>query len=178
MTKWAVVVAVLVFSLLALFPLSMHVADPFFTHPYEARFEVPVMLLFPEHVEVRWVNNIAEVAPPPIGTPYTFAIPRDRQQWVEQQIRLAPPPRPGSFWRLRIHQLGSDTQRVELEAYRDGFTGLIYDAHKASITPVAYRRAGPGAALLYLLINVGLSCVLSIIVLVAMHFAQSRRSRA
>jgi len=178
MTKW-VVVAVFVLSLFGLFPLSIHVADPFFTHPYEARFEVPVLLMFPEHVAVRWVKNIAEVAPPPIGAPYSFAIPRDRQLWVEQQILLAPPPRPGSFWRLRIHQLGNDTQRVDLEGYRDGFTGLIYDAHKASITPVAYRRAGPGAAaLVYLLIDVGLSCALSIIGLVAMHFAQSQRSRA
>jgi hypothetical protein len=177
MAKW-IVVAVFILASIALFPLSLHVAGPLFTRPCEEHFHVPVLLVFPDHVDVRWVNNIAEVAPPPNGASYTFAIPRDRQQWVEQQIRLAPPPRPGSFWRLRINQLDNDTQRVELEAYRDGFTGLIYDARKTSISPVAYRKGGPGAALVYLLIDLALSCALSVVTWVAVNFAQSQRSRA
>jgi hypothetical protein len=44
MTKW-LIVAVSVVSLLALFPLSVRVADPLFTRPYEPRFEVPVLLV-------------------------------------------------------------------------------------------------------------------------------------
>ena len=175
MMKW-VAVAVFVLSLVVLFPLSIRIADPYFTRPYEARFKVPVLLVFPEHVEVRWVTHLAEVAPPPNDASYTFAIPANRQQWVEQQIRNSPPPRPGSFWKLRIHQLNNDSQRIDLEARRDGFTGLIYDAQKDSIIPVAYRSAGPSAALLYLLIDVGLSSVLSTLVCLAFHFQRSWRA--
>ena len=173
-----VVWAVLVTSLVALFPVSAHLADPLFSRTYDARFEVPVLLVFPEHIEVRWVKKIAEVAPPPKDPSYTFSIPRDQQAWVEHQIQALPPPRPGSFWKLRIEQLRDDTQRVDLEAYGDGFTGLIYQARKTSITPIAYRRAGPGAALLYVLIDVGLSCAISIILRIVIKSVPSRRSHA
>ena len=177
MKKW-VVLAVFVLSLIALLPVSLHLAEPFFTHRYEPNYEVPVLLVFPERVEVRWVKDIAELVPLTRNPAYTFAIPSDRQQWVEEQLRRAPPPRPGSAWSLRVRQLGDDTQRIELEAYRDGFTGLIYDARKTSITPVAYRRAGPGAAFVYLMFDVLLSCVLTVLVWIAMHFVIRQRSRA
>jgi len=169
--------AVLVLSLIALFPVSLRLADPFFTRQYEPSYEVPVLLVFPEHVEVRWVKNTAELVPPTRNAAYTFAIPPDRQQWIEQQLRCSPPPRPGSAWSLRVRQLGDETQRIELEAYRDGFTGLIYDARKTSITPVAYRTAGPGAAFVYLMIDVGLSCILTMLVWIAMHFVSRQQSR-
>jgi len=174
MTKW-VVVAVLLLSLIALFPLSVRLADPLFTHPYEARFAVPVLFVFPEHIEVRWIKNLAEVVPPANVAAYTFLIPRDRQDWVEQQLRNSPPPGHGSAWRLQVHQLGYDTQRIELEAYSDGFAGLIYDARKTSIAPVAYRGAGPGAVFVCLLIDVGLSSALSMLVWITMLFVRRRR---
>ena len=110
-----VVWAVFGISLFVLFPHSVHLADPLFSRTYDARFEMPVLLIFPEHIEVRWVKKTAEVAPPPKGSSYTFAIPRDQQAWVEHQIQALPPPRPGSFWKLRIEQLGDDTQRVDLK---------------------------------------------------------------
>jgi hypothetical protein len=60
-----------------------------------------------------------------------------------------PPPRTGSAWRLLVRQLGNDTQRIELEAYRDGFKGWIYYAHLNQITPIADRTSGPLGAFGY-----------------------------
>src|SRR5215475_7593589 len=112
MKKWLLVV-VFVVGLIGLSPLSIRIASPIFSRPYDARFQVPVLLVFPEHVEVRWVESLSEVSPRPTDAPYTFAVPPSKQQWVEQQIRIVPPPRPGSEWRLRIRQLGNNTQRID-----------------------------------------------------------------
>lgn len=73
MAKWVLVAFVL--ALIGLFPLSIRVADPLFSRPYEARFEVPVLLVFPDHVEVRLVRSLSEVTPPQTEARYTFAIP-------------------------------------------------------------------------------------------------------
>lgn len=174
MAKW--VLTAFVLSLIGFFPLSSRFADPLFTRPYEARFEVPVLLVFPEHVEVRLVKSMSEVAPLPSEARYTFAIPPARQQWVERQIQTLPPPRPGSIWTMRVRQLGNDTQRIDLEAYRDGFSGLIYEAHQNLIVPIAYRSAGPGAAFVVISIDIALSSALALIVWGMLRFARWHRS--
>lgn len=176
MAKW--VLTAFVLSLIGLFPLSGRFADPLFTRPYEARFEVPVLLVFPEHVEVRLVKSMSDVAPLPNQARYTFAIPPARQQWVERQIQTLPPPRPGSTWTLRVRQLGHDTQRIDLEAYRDGFSGLIYEAHQNQIVPIAYRSAGPGAAFIVISIDAALSGVVALLVWGVLRFARLRQQDA
>lgn len=175
MAKW--VITAFVLSLIALFPLSSRFADPFFTRAYEARFEVPVLLVFPEHVEVRLVRSLSEVAPLPSGARYTLAIPPARQHWVERQIQVLPPPRPGSIWTLRVLQLGNDTQRIDLEAYRDGFSGLIYEAHQNQIVPIAYRSAGPGAAFVVISVDVALSGAVALLVWGVLRFAPLLRGK-
>jgi hypothetical protein len=171
--KW--VLAAFVLALIGLFPLSIRVAHPLFSRPYGERFEVPVLLVFPDHVEVRLVRSLSKVAPPPTDAQYTFAIPPARQQWVERQLQTLPPPRPGSIWKLRVSQLGNDTQRIDLEAYRDGFSGLIYDAHQNQIVPIAYRSAGPGAAFVVISIDVALSGALALLVWGVLRLARQRR---
>lgn len=173
MAKW--VLAAFVLALIGLFPLSIRVADPLFSRPYEARFEVPVLLVFPDHVEVRLVRSLSEVTPPQTEARYTFAIPPARQAWVERQIQTVPPPRPGSIWRLRVSQLGNETQRIDLEAYRDGLSGLIYDVHQNQIVPIAYRSAGPGAAFVVISIDVALSGVLALLIWGVLRHARLRR---
>jgi hypothetical protein len=173
MAKW--VLAVFVLALIGLFPLSIRFAYPLFSRPYEARFEVPVLLVFPDHVEVRLVRRLSEVSPPAADARYTFAIPPARQQWVERQIQTLPPPRPGSIWTLRVRQLGNDTQRIDLEAYRDGFTGMIYDAHQNQIVPIAYRSAGPGAAFIGFSIDIVLSGILALLAWGLLRFTRLRR---
>jgi hypothetical protein len=176
MTKWVLLAFVL--SFIWLFPLSSHFADPLFTRPYEARFEVPVLLVFPEHVEVRLVSSLSEVALLSSEARYTLAIPPARQQWVERQIQTLPPPRPGSIWTLRVRQLGNDTQRIDLEAYRDGFSGMIYEAHENQIVPIAYRSAGPGAMFVVISIDIALSSALALLVWSVLRFARLRRGDA
>lgn len=74
-----------------------------------------------------------------------------------------------------MSQLGNDTQRIDLEAYRDGLSGLIYDVHQNQIVPIAYRSAGPGAALVVISIDVALSGVLALLVWGVLRHARLRR---
>jgi hypothetical protein len=60
--------------------------------------------------------------------------------------------------------MGNDTQRIDLEAHRDGFSGMIYDAHQDQIVPIAYKSAGPAAALVMLSIDAALSGALALLV--------------
>ena len=134
-----------------------------------------MLLVFQEHVEVRLVKSLAEVSPAPSGGLYTFAIPSARQQWVQQQIQTLPPPRPGSIWTLSVRQLGDDKQRIDLEARRDGFSGLIYEAHQNQIVPIAKRSEGPGAIFVIASVDAALSGGLALLVWFGMHFARLRR---
>jgi hypothetical protein len=136
----------------------------FFFSKLEVQLGVPILLIFPARVEIRWVTDISEVSPLRKDAPYTFAVPPSQQAWVESQVKQAPPPRPGSMWRLRIRQLDGGRQRIDLEAVRDGIAGLIYDASPDKIVPVASRLTGPMASFLFVLIDAGLCCVLWLIV--------------
>jgi hypothetical protein len=166
MKKWTIVLAI--FAIIVFFPLSIRMIDPLFTRPFDARFGFPVLLAFPDHVEVRRVSSLSEVSPRPRSVTYSFAVPEGRERWVQKQLQNAPPPRAGSAWKLEVKQIGNDTQRIDLEAFHDGFDGLIYDAHPDEIVPTASRSAGPSGAFVYLLIDAGLSCALVLLV----HFVQ------
>jgi hypothetical protein len=67
MKKWALVVFVI--ALIGLFPLSIRIGEPIFNRPHDASHQVPVLLVFPEHIEVRWVGSLSEVSPLPKHTP-------------------------------------------------------------------------------------------------------------
>jgi hypothetical protein len=88
------------------------------------------------------VHSISEVSPRPEDAGYTFNVSPDRQAWVEEQVRLSPATSAGSKWAIRVKQLGPNRQQIQLEAWRDGFTGLIYEAGPDSIRPLRTRHAG------------------------------------
>jgi hypothetical protein len=158
MKKW---VALLIFvSFVGMLPLSVRIADPLFTRPFDPRIPSPVLMIFPDRVEIRSDGKFSEISPRPKGAPYTFAVPPSQWAWVKEQLQRAPPPRPGSTWNLKIRQIENGKQRIELEAQRDGVAGLIYDASPDEIVPVASRIAGPGAAFLFAMIDTGLCCAL------------------
>ena len=160
MKRWIALLVVL--TLVGMFPVSVRIADPLFSTPYDPRFPRAVLLIFPERVEIWRGQKLSEISPRPKGALYTFAVPPSRQAWVEQQVQKAPAPRPGSTWNLKIRQLGSGRQRIELEAEQDGLAGLIYDAssNEIEIVPVASRLTGPGGSLLFASIDVCLSFAL------------------
>jgi hypothetical protein len=177
MKKW--IAFLLVLSMVGLFPVSLRIADPLLSRPFDPRFPSPVLLIFPERVEIQWITNLSKVYPRPKDARYTFEISPSRQAWVEAQVKQAPPLRPGSTWSLRIRQLGGGKQRIDLEAVRDGITGLIYDASPDEIVPVASRRIGPMGSFLFALIDAGLCCALWLLVWLTWRFLpRGRTSRA
>ena len=113
MKKW--VTLLIVFSLVGLLPVSLDLADSLFSRPFDARGPIPILLIFPERVEIRFVRELSEV---------------------------------------------SHRERIDLEANRDGFAGLIYDAGPDEIVPIASRIAGPGASFVFAIIDVVLCTAL------------------
>src|SRR5207245_11225931 len=90
--KKAVLIVVLVASFIALFPLSARVADPFFTYPFHKDWHHAVLLIWPDHVEARSLDDVAEVSPRSKDAPYTFNVAPGREAWVEEQVRRLPSP--------------------------------------------------------------------------------------
>lgn len=159
--RTAIVTVLLVGLFLMLLPLSWRLADPLFTHRYDPRFPVSVLLVFPDRVEIKTTDRITDISPRPVNAGFTFLVPLQRQSSIERQIGELPTPRQGSFWKLHVQSLSSDRQRIELQLVRDGLYGSVYDATANKIVPVATRRAGPGAAFIVMFINLLLWLVLS-----------------
>lgn len=158
-------VGLLIISFFALFPLSVWLADPLFTHPFPTgqQFQYPILLIWPAHVEIRLVTSIAEVSPRPANAGYTFIVPADRQAWVETEVRNTRAPRSDAAWDLRVDQLGGGRQRIRLELLGDGVNGIIYEARPDEIVPLASRLTGPFGAYTILAVHLlvwGVCCFL------------------
>jgi hypothetical protein len=76
--KKAVRIAAIVASFIAILPLSFRVADPFFTFPFHKEWHHAVLLIWPDHVEARWFNDVSEVSPRPKDALYTFFVAPER----------------------------------------------------------------------------------------------------
>jgi hypothetical protein len=172
-------VAIALVVMVALFPLSWRLADPLFSRPFpQFPIELPVLLIWPDHVEIRMVGNIAEVSPLHKDAPYKFRIDPDRQAWVEAAVRAIPTGNPQkSSWTIHIKQLGAGRQRVELEAMGDGISGMIYEAQSNEIVPLRWRYTGPGGAFVVIGIYVGLFAFIGLAYLL-IRFFMRRRSRS
>ena len=136
-TQRIVLIVLLIASFVSLFPISARITDPLFTRPFRPDWPCGVLLVWPDHIELRLVHSISEVSPRPKDAGYTFNVSPDRQAWVEEQVRLSPATNAGSKWAIRVKQLGPNRQQIQLEAWRDGFSGLIYEARPDSICPFA-----------------------------------------
>jgi hypothetical protein len=138
------VLAVGVVSFLGLLPVSFRVADELiFTRRFDPEWHYTVLLVWNDHIELRRVERLFEVSPRPKDASYTFSVPPQRQRWVEEQVQNAPPTAGGAAWAIKVTQLGLDRQRIELEAWKDGFSGLIYEARPGEIIPLNTKYAGP-----------------------------------
>jgi hypothetical protein len=148
--KKALLVVLMICSLPALFLISIPVADPFFSKPFNPGLPHFVLLVWPDHVEIRQVESISEVSPPPSDAGYVFSVPPERVAWVEEQVRRIPPPSPDpdSAWLIRVRQVTHDRQRIQLEAWwKDQFRGMIYEATPIEIAPLKTRAGGIGNAI-------------------------------
>jgi hypothetical protein len=161
--KKTFLVVVLVASFIAAFPLSIRLADPFFTYPFHKDWHHAVLLIWPDHVEARWFNDLAEVSPLPKDAPYTFNIAPDREAWVKEQVRRLPSPNGNAAWTIRVKQLSASRQEIQFELLGDGISGLIYEAQQGNIIPLRSRLGGPAGAFVILAANVllwGAGCIL------------------
>lgn len=152
MRKTLVIVALAV-SFVAFFPISLRLADPLFTHPFarDSHSEYPVLLVWPDHVEIRRFHDVSEVSPRPKDAPYIFNIAPERQAWVEQQIHaMSRPNGVDAGWSIHVKQLGQSRQRIQLELLRDGINGLVYEAGPEKIMPLRSRLTGPAGAFIIL----------------------------
>lgn len=153
--KWrkSLVAAFFLISVVVLFPLSVRIADPFFTRPFRPGWSYPVLLVWPDRVEVRWVQTLAEVSPRPKDATYSFNVSPERQNWVLEQVHKIRYPNSDAVLRISVKQLGPDRQRIQLESWADGFIGLIYEARPNAILPLRTRAAGPGSSIIILAVH-------------------------
>jgi len=151
--KNAVLIILLVLSFVVLLPLSLRF-NPFFTFPFHSEWDHSVLLVWPDHVEMRPFNDLSEISPRPKGAGYTFNVAPERQAWVEKAVRGTPSPNGDAAWTIHIRQLGSSRQQIQLELLGDGVAGMIYEARPDEIVPIRSRLAGPGGAVFILLVNV------------------------
>jgi hypothetical protein len=154
-------IGIVVISFLVFIPVSWRLADPLFSHPFPKQpVELPVLLVWPDHVEIRMLRNLSEVSPIPKDAGYTLSIEPQRQAWVEAAVRATPTPRPDkSSWVIRITQIGAGRQRVDLELLGDGIYGMIYEARSNEIIPLRWRLTGPLGAVFVCMID-ALLCVI------------------
>jgi hypothetical protein len=151
----------LLFAVLAitLFPLSVRIADPLATRQWDPRFDTRILLLWPDHIELRPVSMLSEVSPRPTNARYGFLIPPERLEWVRERLQETPP-NPNSGWKIQVRPHGSDKQEIRLEAIGDGYYGMIYEASSERIVPLRTRLAGAGFVFVILMIYAILCTVL------------------
>jgi hypothetical protein len=140
-------------AFIGLFPFSMRLADPVFTHRFHAEWEHPVLLVWPDHVEIRWFQNLAEVSPRPKDSAYTFNLAPERQAWVENEVRKTPSPNRNASWIIQVKQLGPSRQRIQLELFGDGLRGIIYEAGADEILPLRSRLTGPFGSIAFVAVD-------------------------
>jgi hypothetical protein len=140
---------------IGLFPIAVRLGDPLFSYPFRTgwQYEYPVLLVWPDHVEMRWFHAVSEVSPRPANAHYTFNVAPERQAWVENKVRTTPAPNGAdAAWIIHIMQLGPSRQQIQLELMGDGITGLIYEVRGDEIVPLRSRLAGPLSSLSILIV--------------------------
>ena len=166
-------------SFVGLFPISVRLADPFFTHPFRTgwQYQYPVLLVWPDHVEMRWFHDLSEVSPRPRDAGYTFNVAPERQHWVEQQVRSTRLPKGlDAGWVINVKQIGPSEQQIELEMLGDGITGLIYEAEPDVIVPLKSRLTGAGGSMIVLIVHL-LAWGFSVLLLWLVSRALGRRKQ-
>jgi hypothetical protein len=137
--------------LVGLFPVTVWITDPLATHAWDPRLDTKVLLLWPDHIELRSISTLSEFSPRPLNAEYTFMVPTERMEWVKERLREAP--NPNASWMIRVKTIGPVKQEVRLESMGDGYFGMIYEATPTNILPMRTRIAGPGFAFVILWVH-------------------------
>jgi hypothetical protein len=142
-----------IITFVALFPISVRLADSLFTQPFQAGLIHPVLLVWPDRVEMQWFNSLSEVSPLAADANYSYSVPPERESWVKAKVRDTPSPNGNAVWIIQVKQLGAGEQEIRLELMGDGITGIIYEATSNRITPLHTLRAGPLDSIKVLLVH-------------------------
>jgi hypothetical protein len=148
-------VLLLLVSFVGLFPLSVRIADPLATRRFDPSVDARILLLWPDHIELRPVRSLSKISPRPADAEYTFLVPTERRAWVTSSLRNDPHSGDAS-WIIHLKPLGPAKQRIQLELLGDGYCGIVYEATVDGIRPLGTRLAGPGFAVVIL--GVHLAC--------------------
>jgi hypothetical protein len=153
--KRVVLIVLLAGSFAAVFPLSVRLSDPLFTYPFRTgwQYRYPVLMVWADHVEMRWFQDVSEVSPAPESASYTYNVAPERQAWVERTVRSTPSPNGNAAWIIHVKQLGPSKQQIQLELLGDGITGMIYEVRDEKIVPLRSRMAGPAGAFEILIVH-------------------------
>jgi hypothetical protein len=150
--KRTALIVLRIVSFLALIPVSFRIVDRLlFTQAFHPGWEHPVLLVWSDHVEMKWFRNVSEVSPRPESANYTFNVAPERQAWVEEQVRSTP--NRNADWFINVKQLGSARQQIELGVLGDGVRGIIYEATPKQIVPLHSKITGPAGALPVFVMN-------------------------
>jgi len=150
-----ILIVLLTVTFIGVFPIAVRLGDPLFTYPFRTggQYEYPVLLIWPDHVEMRWFHDISEVSPRPANAPYTFNVAPERQAWVENRVRRTPAPNGADArWIIQVKHFGPSRQQIRLELMGNGITGLIYEVREDNIIPLRSRLAGPLSSLSILIV--------------------------
>jgi hypothetical protein len=77
-----------------------------------------------------------------------------------------------------VKQLGPGRQQIQLELWKDGFTGLVYEARADTILPLRSRRAGTLDSLVVLHVHLLFYAGLWFLVWLIRHLLVKSRQRA
>ena len=168
-------VGILIVSLIALFPLAVRIANPFATLAYNPAVDARILLIWPDRIELQPIRDLANFSPRPTSAGYSFVLPKERQEWVTEQLKTYSTPTSGTSWRMRVKSLDSGNQEIDLELLGDGIYGVVYEASKDKVVPLKTRLAGPGFAFIVFGIDVLGSVLLLLIVLSFRRSLQRRR---
>ena len=136
----------LVATFVGLFPISVRLGDPLSTYHFRTgwQYQYPILLVWSDHVEMRWFHDISEISPRPKAADYTYNVTPQREDWVEAKVRGTPAPNGADArWIIHVRQLGPSRQQIQLELMGDGITGLIYEVRGDEVVPLRSRLAGP-----------------------------------
>ena len=147
-----------VVSFFGLLPLSARLGYDFlFTHPFRTglEYQYPILMVWPDHIELRWFQDVSEISPRPENAGYTFSVSPEREAWVKAQVRdtrqLAAP---DAGWIIYVKPLGPSRQRIQLELMGDNISGIIYEVRGNEVVPLKSRFAGPLDSLPILLVHI------------------------
>lgn len=140
----------LVLTFLGIFPLSARIADPLATHKFDPSISARILLVWPDHIELKPIGALNDFSPRSPNAVYAFLITKEREGWVRDRLRSYPDHARNASWILAIKELGPDRQRIQLEILGDGFLGMVYEANAERVIPLGTRLAGPGFAFIIL----------------------------